>query len=239
MSNAAVVRTVTYQQDGADLVLIFDTVLKESFRLATKVTTNPVAHASPISDHATDEQDEVTMTVGVSNVIPFWLDQSGKSIEEHERDGDMPTADRFSVAGTTRSQAALAVLARLRRAHVTCDLQLGLMQFKDMFLTEVSGTTDENTAEVLQADLRFVGIRTVKVRVTKYPPRKDDKTKRSANQSKKKKAEGKEPSLAEKRKAYAQRLMAGSVDGIHHDAETANEIAKFRYPDPPHQTGVE
>lgn len=227
MSNAAVVRRVYNMEGGDPVAFYFDTVHKENFVLGAKATQNPVAQGSPITDHVYEEPDQLTITVGVSNVVPFWMDQSGKSIEQHEADGDADF-DPYYVAGQTRSQVALARLEKLKKDHVLVNVQTGLKLFSSMLLETISGTVEEGTEEVLQADLKFVGIRTVRVRVSKYPPRKDDKTKRGAGQTKKKKTEATKPDPAAAKQAYIQRLMAGDVDGIHHDRTSAEAIAEFR-----------
>lgn len=227
--NAAVVRKLAGVDDaGSQWALVFDSVIKEDIRLPTKVTSNPVASGSPISDHAYDDQSKVTLTVVVSNVLPFDV-LDGRSLAQHEADGSAATlGDFFLEDGRTRSQVALERLDRLRRSHEFCALTLGLMSFQNMILTDIHAVTDETTAEVLQAELEFTQIKVTRVLVSKYPPR-TDRAKGGAGKTKKHKEQTKQPTTAELRTAFYQRLVSGA-DGIAFDPATAKKIAVNRYP---------
>lgn len=235
--NAAVVRKLAGVDDaGKQWALVFDSVLKEDINLPTKVTSEPVASGTPISDHAYDEQAKVTLTVVVSNVCPFDI-LDGKSLEEREAElgvefgkhqiGDV-LGDFFLEEGKTRSQVALARLDALRRSHMFCGLTLGLMSFQNMVLTNIHCISDEASAEVLQADLEFTQLTVTRVLVSTYPPRKD-RAKGAAGKTKKGKAQIKTPTVAEQRQAYYQRLVSG-YDGVAFDPGTAKGIAVNRYP---------
>jgi hypothetical protein len=231
-SNAAVVRAMSSVADApVAWALVFDTVTKEEATLETKVTSNPVAEGSPVSDHAYDEQPKLTLTVIMSNVLPYRLNPSHKSLKQLEEDGDV--VNSFVVPGNfpTRSQLALAWLDDQRRRHEFCDVQTGLMLYRNMFLTEISYTTDERTAEVLEARLSFVGIRVTRVQVSKYPPRKG-KAKKAASKATRRKGEGAAPTVAQQRQAYIERLVSGA-DGVQFNRDVATKIAYNRYPDAP------
>lgn len=225
--NAAVVRKLAGVDDNdKQWALVFDSVLKEDIRLPSKVTSNPVASGSPISDHMYDEQSKVSLTVVVSNVCPFDI-LDGVSLAQHEAQGDV-LGDFFLEDGKTRSQVALARLDALRKSHAFVGLTLGLMSFQNMVLTDIHCVTDVETAEVLQADLEFTQVKVTRVLVSKYPPR-SDRAGKNANKTKNKKEHPKQPTVAEQRQAYYQRLVSG-YDGVAFDPASAKKIAINRYP---------
>jgi hypothetical protein len=230
----AVVRMMFGDDDqGNRWAFVFDSVLKEDVRMPSKVTSDPVAGGAPISDHMFDEQTKVSLTVVVSNVYPFDL-LAGKSVAQHAEAGDVlvpsdsSRGDHFIEEGRTRSQVALSRLDAIRRAHTLCALTTGLMSFPNMALTDIHYTTDEASAEVLQADLEFTQLRITRLLVTKYPPRKD-RAKKSASKTKNKKEQPKGPTVAEQRRAYYQRLVSGA-DGVSFDPTTAKAVSINRYP---------
>jgi hypothetical protein len=231
MSSAVIRKMQSAQGASKAWAVVWDSVLHEDVILPTKVTSDPIASGSPVNDHAYDEQVQLALTVVVSNVPPSNV-LNGKSIGQHEQDGDV-LKDPYIIPGFTRSQAALARLDEIRTAHELCNVQTGLRYFPNMFLTNIRYSTTTGKSEVLEAELSFVGLNLTRVLVKSYPPRKDVKTTKAASLAKKKNAgAGQAPSTAQQRQAFKKRLISG-FDGVVFTESQADAIALERYPDEP------
>ena len=120
---------------------VFDAVFHTDHQSNVTVTQHPVQVGAPVSDHAYQEPDEVTLEIGMSDAM-------------------VGVANNHSVNAYNTLRAIQA-----KREPVT--LVTRLWTYQNMVLTSISAPDDQTTMYGLKATLYFQSVDIVKVSVVK------------------------------------------------------------------------
>ena len=119
----------------------FDAVFSTEHRSNVTVTEHPVQVGAPISDHAYQEPDEVTLEIGMSDVM--------------------------TGVGSDHSVNAYNTLRQIMSLREPVKLVTRLWTYQNMVLTSISAPDDQTTMYGLKATIMFKSVNIVSVSIIK------------------------------------------------------------------------
>lgn len=169
------IKAMTYidiSPSTSDGKYVFDAFFTIQHNRELTITESPVQTGANISDHAYMEPKELTMDVGMSEVM--------RKIDDYH----------FGITdGKTRSTTAYSTLTKLQEQRVPCNVVTRFGTYKNMLIETISVNDDNTTANGLKATITFKEILVAVVETVRISARAQKSTTTNNGDQKAKKAD--------------------------------------------------